>query len=73
MTGFTFPVLEVEHLVRNDFDHAPMLKFFSTYNENITKSFRFFNFWFEKKIIYGGNQTTLAFRLCRKSIQSLSL
>lgn len=43
-----FPVIEVEHLVRSDSDHALMLLYFSRIGEQIVKLFRFLNIWLKK-------------------------
>ncbi|XP_049359160.1 uncharacterized protein LOC125823817 [Solanum verrucosum] len=40
-----FPVSEVQHLVREGLDHAPLLLQCNSNNERVSKPFRFLNFW----------------------------
>ncbi|XP_059277620.1 uncharacterized protein LOC132031700 [Lycium ferocissimum] len=42
-----FPNLEVEHLIKQGSDHAPLLINYKEDSGNIKKSFRFLNFWVE--------------------------
>ncbi|XP_047264607.1 uncharacterized protein LOC124896806 [Capsicum annuum] len=43
-----FPVLEVENLPRSGSDHAPVLLYCNTVQEQIIKPFKFLNFWLKK-------------------------
>ncbi|XP_015167778.1 uncharacterized protein [Solanum tuberosum] len=43
-----FPVLEVEHLVRNGSDHAPLSVTLKSNREEVIKLFRFLNFWLKE-------------------------
>lgn len=44
-----FPQVEIEHLIRSGSDHAPLLIFFSTKVEKITKSIKFLHFWLKEE------------------------
>lgn len=47
--GSIFPIIEVKHLVRSGSDHSPLLISMNTNDANITRSFKFLNFWLKEE------------------------
>lgn len=44
-----FSIMEVEHLLRDGLDHAPLLLTIDTVKEYFVKHFRFLNFWVKEE------------------------